>query len=76
MKVEHKIFFKEQFYLNEFEKITWCNDTEQKYGTVSDLIIADYEKLFKNTFHLKSKLVDTEVYGNSSIFSTKKFHRI
>ena len=54
LKIEYKIFFKEQFYLNEFEKITWCNNTEQKYGTVSDLIIANYEKLFKNAFLLKS----------------------
>ena len=44
-KKDYKLFFKEQYYLSELQQISWCISTKQKYGTVSDLNFADYERI-------------------------------
>ena len=49
-KKANELVFKVQFFLGELQQINWRISTKQKYGTVSDLNIADYEKKFDYLF--------------------------
>ena len=42
----YELIFKEQFYLSELQQFFRCLSTKQKYGTWSDLNIADSENVF------------------------------
>ena len=60
-KKDYELFFKEQFCLIELQQISWCISTKQKYGTVNDLNIADYQNLFKYSFDFNSIWVDIDL---------------
>ena len=60
-KKEYELIFKEQFYLSELQQISWCISTKQKYGTVSDLNLADYENIFACSFDFTSKRFDKDL---------------
>ena len=60
-KKEYELIFKEQFYLSELQQISWCISTKQKYGTVSDLNLADYENVFDYSFDFNSLWVDKDL---------------
>ena len=60
-KKEYELILKEQFYLSELQQISWCISTKQKYGTVSDLNIADYENVFDYSFDFNSLWVDKDL---------------
>ena len=75
---EYELFFKEQFYLVELQQFTWRNSTEQKYGLVSDLIIADYESVFDHSYNFNLIRFDKNwrekaVYVSTSYQHTKIF---
>ena len=59
-KKEYELNFKEQFCLSQLQQISWCISTKQKYGTVSDLNIADYENVFDYSFDFNSLWVDKD----------------
>ena len=60
-KKEYELIFKEQFYLSELQQISWCISTKKKYGTVSDLNIADCENVFDYSFDFNSLWVDKDL---------------
>ena len=77
-KKEYDLFFKEQFYLSELQQMSLCISTKQKYATVSDLNVADYENLFDYLFDFNSLWVEMReksVYDSTSYQKTKNFQR-
>ena len=76
-KKEFQLYFKEHFYLTEFQ-VTWCISTKQKNGNLSNLNIAVYESVFDYLSVFNSIWVDKDlgrkiVYVSASYKNTKNF---
>ena len=71
-KKEYELIFKEQFYLNELQQISWCISTKQNYGTVSDWNIADYENAFDYSFDFNSIWVEKDLERKISLCFNKQ----